>query len=166
VAVRKQIGTVFQSTHVPSGSIREIVSGNLPLEIGEVWDALDQVGLADEVDELPMGLNTILPEGGGTFSGGQRQRILIARALAAKPSVLFFDEATSALDNNSQQLVMESLNRLSVTRLVIAHRLSTIKNADKIYLLAKGVAQAAGTFDELLEKSPEFCELAKRQMVL
>ena len=73
-----------------------------------------------------MGIHTVISEGSGGLSSGQRQRLMIARALAARPKVLFFDEATSALDNRTQAAVFQNVReRLpGVTLLAIAHRLS------------------------------------------
>jgi ABC-type bacteriocin/lantibiotic exporter with double-glycine peptidase domain len=114
---------------------------------------------------MPMGMHTVLNNGGGTLSGGQRQRLLIARAIVNRPRILFFDEATSALDNHTQAVVSQSLANLQATRIVIAHRLSTIKNADKIYVLQDGRIAQEGTYDELINVEGLFADLAKRQMV-
>jgi ABC-type bacteriocin/lantibiotic exporter with double-glycine peptidase domain len=104
------------------------------------------------------------PEGAATFSGGQRQRLLIARAVAAKPRLLYFDEATSALDNRTQAHVADALTHLRAVRLVIAHRLSTIRNADRILVFEAGRIVQAGTYDELVEAPGPFARLARRQL--
>jgi ABC-type bacteriocin/lantibiotic exporter with double-glycine peptidase domain len=90
--------------------------------------------------------------------------LLISRALVLKPKFLIFDEATSALDNRTQAIVSESLDRLSVTRIVIAHRLSTIRNADRIYVIAAGQVVQQGNFDELMAKPGVFADLMSRQV--
>lgn len=113
---------------------------------------------------MPMGLHTVISEGGGGLSGGQRQRLLIARAIVHRPRILLFDEATSALDNNTQAIVSRSLEGLQATRIVIAHRLSTILNADRIFVIERGVVVQSGTYAELLEKEGLFRELARRQL--
>ena len=111
-----------------------------------------------------MGLQTVVSEGGGTLSGGQRQRVAIARALVRRPRVLIFDEATSALDNRSQAVVTESLDRLSITRIVVAHRLSTIRHADRIIVLDQGQVREEGTFDALMNSEGLFCQMMQRQI--
>ena len=116
--------------------------------------------LEEDVRKMPMGLHTIVTEGGGGFSGGQKQRILIARALISKPNIIFFDEATSALDNISQKAVSDNLDQLNCTRVVIAHRLSTIRHCDRIIVLDKGKIAEEGTFEELMEKKELFFEMA------
>ena len=119
---------------------------------------------AEEIEEMPMNMYTMISEAGGGVSGGQRQRILIARALVNKPSILLFDEATSALDNVKQRVVTENLDKLGCTRLVIAHRLSTIEHCDRIIVLDKGKIVEEGTFQSLMEKKGAFYELSKRQL--
>jgi len=113
---------------------------------------------------MPMGIHTVVSEGGSTLSGGQRQRLLIARAIASRPRILFFDEATSALDNRTQSIVSRSLEQLRATRIVVAHRLSTIIKADRIYVLDQGRVVQVGTYDELMKQEGLFAELAKRQL--
>ena len=112
-----------------------------------------------------MGLHTMLSERASTLSGGQRQRLLIARAIVARPRILFLDEATSALDNRSQEIVTESLRRLNATRIVIAHRLSTIRDADRIIVMDAGRIVESGSYEELMAQSGMFSALARRQIV-
>jgi ATP-binding cassette subfamily C protein len=125
-AIRQQIGVVLQNARIMSGDIyTNIVSSSSHLTLDDAWNAAAMAGFDGDIREMPMGMQTIISEGGGNLSGGQRQRLLIARALANKPRILFFDEATSALDNQTQEIVSCSLENLRVTRVVIAHRLST-----------------------------------------
>ena len=126
--------------------------------------AAEDAGFAEDLALFPMGLHTPLTEGASTISGGQKQRILIARALASKPRILFMDEATSALDNRTQAIVTQSLNRLSVTRVVIAHRLSTVRDADRIVVIEDGELVEQGNFEELMALDGAFARLAERQL--
>jgi len=121
-------------------------------------------GLDDDIRQMPMGMHTVISEGGTTLSGGQRQRLLIARAVVNRPRLLFFDEATSALDNRTQAIVSESLERLQATRIVVAHRLSTIMNADRIYVLDRGHVVQTGSYARLRSEGGVFAELIRRQM--
>jgi NHLM bacteriocin system ABC transporter ATP-binding protein len=163
-AVRRQMGVVLQAGRIMSGSIFENLSSGAHITLDEAWEAAHMAGLAEDIQGMPMGMHTVISEGGGNLSGGQRQRLLIARALVLKPQILLFDEATSALDNRTQAIVSDSLDRLKVTRLVIAHRLSTIRNADRIYVLDAGRLIQQGTFMELANQEGLFARLMARQM--
>ena len=116
-------------------------------------------GLAEDIRQMPMGMHTLIAESGSGFSGGQKQRLMIARAVAAKPKILFLDEATSALDNITQKIVSEALDGLKCTRIVIAHRLSTIRQCDRIVVLDGGRITEDGTYEELIAKNGFFAEL-------
>jgi len=164
-AVRKQIGVVMQNSRVMGGDIYSNIVGATGLTLDDAWAAARNAALDGDIEAMPMGMHTVIAQGGGTLSGGQKQRLLIARALAADPRVVFFDEATSALDNVTQATVSESLESLRVTRVVIAHRLSTIRHADKIIVLERGKVVQMGKFEELVAVEGPFQRLAKRQMV-
>ncbi|MBN1219847.1 MAG: NHLP bacteriocin export ABC transporter permease/ATPase subunit [Anaerolineae bacterium] len=162
--VRHQIGTVLQQGQLMPGDVFTNIVGTSPLTIDDAWEAARMAGLEEDIKQLPMGMHTVVGEGGGTFSGGQRQRLVIARAIVNKPRILFFDEATSALDNRTQTIVSQSLERLQATRVVIAHRLSTIINADRICVLMNGQIVQQGAYQELIDQPGPFAELAKRQL--
>jgi len=164
-SVRQQIGTVLQNSRIMSGDIlHNIIGASADLAIDDAWKAAEMAGLAEDIREMPMGMFTLISEGGTTISGGQRQRLLIARALVNRPRILYFDEATSALDNRTQDIVGRSLERMNATRLVIAHRLSTIANADRIIVMDKGRIVEQGSYDELLSLGKAFADLARRQL--
>jgi len=164
-AVRRQVGTVLQNGRLNAGNILMNISQNSKVTHGEVTEALADAGMTDDVQQMPMGLHTMISEGGGNLSGGQRQRLLIARALVARPKIVMFDEATSALDNKTQAIVSQSLDRRKVTRVVIAHRLSTIRHADQIYVLERGQIVQKGSFEALSREEGLFKELISRQMI-
>ncbi len=162
-AVRRQIGVVTQEGRIMAGSLFESICCGGLNTMDEAWEAARAAGLAEDIEAMPMGMHTVVSEGGGNLSGGQRQRLLIARALVLKPSILIFDEATSALDNRTQAIVTESLNRLKATRIVVAHRLSTIRNANRIYVIEKGRVVQQGRFEELANEPGLFSRLVSRQ---
>ncbi len=137
-SIRKRIGVVLQADGVMPGSILENIRGAGQYSIKEVERAVEIADLSEDIRLLPMGLNTIIPHGGGSFSGGQMQRILIARAVVGNPRVLIMDEATSALDAISQEKISNALDQLSCTRIVIAHRLSTLRGANRIFEFRNG----------------------------
>ena len=163
-SLRRQIGTVMQDGKLFSGSIFENIVISAPtLGMKEAWEAAEIAGIADDIRDMPMGMHTVLQEGGGSISGGQRQRLMIARAIAPKPKILMFDEATSALDNITQRKVSEALDGMKCTRIVIAHRLSTIRHCDRILVLDGGKIAEDGTYEELIAKGGLFAELVARQ---
>jgi ABC-type multidrug transport system fused ATPase/permease subunit len=122
-----------------------------------------QSQLSHFVESLPLGLESIVGERGVRISGGQRQRIGIARSLYARPSLLILDEATSALDNETELRISETIESLhgTLTMIVVAHRLSTIRKCDRILFLESGAVRDIGSFDELVERDPEFASLAR-----
>ena len=163
-SLRQKIGTCLQSGSLFPGDIFSNITITAPWSTrDDAWEAARLAGIAQDIEALPMGMNTLISEGGGGLSGGQKQRLLIARALLNKPSILFFDEATSALDNVSQKMVSDNLDQMGCTRIVIAHRLSTIRHCDRIIVLEKGHIAEEGTFEELKEKGGLFAEMIKRQ---
>jgi ABC-type bacteriocin/lantibiotic exporter with double-glycine peptidase domain len=163
--LRRQIGYVGQDSRLSPGSILDNILDGRPAAAPEAWEAARLAGLVEEIDAMPMGMQTLVGEGGQNISGGQRQRILIARAVMARPRILIFDEATSALDNRVQALVQRGLAELPTTRIVVAHRLSTIGDVDRMYVLAKGRLVEAGSPAELLAQGGVFAALAGRQRV-
>jgi NHLM bacteriocin system ABC transporter ATP-binding protein len=163
-AVRRQLGVVLQNGRLMSAPIFENIASGANITLDEAWEAARMSGLADDLSAMPMGMHTVVSEGGGNLSGGQRQRLLIARALVLKPRILLFDEATSALDNKTQAIVSESLDKLHVTRIAIAHRLSTIRNAHRIYVLQAGRVVQQGTFSQLAAQQGLFAQLMARQI--
>ena len=164
-SVRRQIGVVMQNGQLLPGTIFSNIVGSLPLTIDDAWEAARLVGLAQDIKEMPMGMHTIVNDGGTVFSGGQRQRLLIARSLVQRPRIVVFDEATSSLDNETQAIVTETLAAMKATRILVAHRLSTIRHADRILVLENGVIAEEGSYEELMAMKGLFFQLAERQQL-
>ena len=163
-SLRKHIGVVIQNGQLFQGDIFSNITISAPqLSLEEAWEAAEIAGIAQDIRDMPMGMQTMISEGQGGISGGQKQRLMIARAIAPKPQILIFDEATSALDNKTQKQVSEALDKLKCTRIIIAHRLSTIRNCDRILVMDHGMIIEEGKYEELIAKGEFFSELVARQ---
>jgi ABC-type multidrug transport system fused ATPase/permease subunit len=160
--LRNQIAYVLQETVLFRGTVAEnIAYGRGSATRDEIVEVAKLANADEFIAKMPHGYDTMVGDRGDTLSGGQRQRIGIARALIRNNPILILDEPTAALDTESEQLVMEALERLMKGRTVItiAHRLSTIRNSDKIVVLKGGVVAEEGTHDELMAKSGVYAEL-------
>lgn len=154
-SLRRKMAVVSQDTFIFNTSVRNnIAYGTEGASDAEIEEVTLLANAWEFIQEMPEGFDTKLGDRGVRLSGGQRQRIAIARALLRNPDILILDEATSALDSQSERLIQESLEKLSVGRTVIAiaHRLSTIVRADKVVVLEQGQIIEQGNYQELLEK--------------
>jgi ABC-type sulfate/molybdate transport systems ATPase subunit len=99
--------------------------------------------------------------------GGQKQRIAIARAYLLNPQILLLDESTSALDRESEKLIQDALDEISLNRTVvtIAHRLTTIQNSDCIFVLDRGTVVESGSHQDLMSKQGQYYNYVKKQQV-
>lgn len=151
--LRQHIGFVLQDTVLFRGTVREnIAYGHPRATEDEIVQAAKLANAHEFISRMAHGYDSQVGERGLTLSGGQRQRIGIARAIIRDNPILILDEPTAALDTESEQLVVEALERLMKGRTVItiAHRLSTIRDADNIIVLKDGVVAENGTHEQLL----------------
>jgi subfamily B ATP-binding cassette protein MsbA len=164
--LRKQIGFVLQDTVLFYGSIHDNIAYGRPGATDDEIMAAAKMANADEfINRMPHGYETLVGERGLTLSGGQRQRIGIARAIIRNAPILILDEPTAALDAESEQVVMDALEKLmkGKTVITIAHRLSTIREADKIFVIKDGRVEEEGTHESLIEKDGLYAELYHMQ---
>ncbi|MBD3671145.1 MAG: lipid A export permease/ATP-binding protein MsbA [Gammaproteobacteria bacterium] len=166
-SLRDHIALVSQEVVLFNDTVRNnIAYGTLnERSDAEIIQAATAAHVMEYVDKLPLGLDTVVGEGGALLSGGQRQRLAIARALLKDAPILILDEATSALDNESERAIQAALAELMKgrTTLVIAHRLSTIEGADKIVVMDHGTIVETGTHKQLIEQGGYYAELYKMQ---
>jgi ABC-type multidrug transport system fused ATPase/permease subunit len=165
LSLRHEIAMVSDDAFLFSATLRENIAYADPSASDEqVVEAARRAGLAELVDDLPDGYDTLVGERGLTLSGGQRQRVAIARALLAAPRILILDDATSSVDATTESRIKEALREVMAgrTTFVIAHRLSTIALADEIVVLEEGRIAARGTHEELLDTSSLYAEIAEK----
>lgn len=157
-AWQAHVAHVPQAIFLADSSIEENIAFGVPkneIDFQRVRQAARQAQIADIIEAWPEQYQTFVGERGIRLSGGQRQRIGIARALYKQADVIIFDEATSALDNETEQAVMQAIERLSdnLTILIIAHRLSTLKNCTQIVEMGDGGIKRIGTYQEIVTNS-------------
>jgi subfamily B ATP-binding cassette protein MsbA len=164
--LRQQIGFVLQDTVLFYGSIHDNIAYGRPGATEEEIKTAAKLADAEEfILKMPHGYDTLVGERGLTLSGGQRQRIGIARAIIRNAPILILDEPTASLDAESEQVVMDALQRLmqGKTVITIAHRLSTIRDADTIFVIKDGTVVEEGTHEALLSKGKIYAELYHKQ---
>ena len=165
-ALRRRIIMVPQSVYVFSGTVRDnLMIADPDATDAELYEALEQVRLADWVRSQPEGLDAPVGDAGGRLSGGQRQKIGIARALLCRAEYIIFDEATSSVDEENEREIWDCIGRLAETRtlIIISHRLSTIRNADVIYLIENGRVRESGSHDQLMALGGVYSQLVSQQ---
>ena len=103
----------------------------------EIEEACRQGGILEVIRELPEGFDTVIGENGSIFSGGQRQRLILAKAFLKDPKIFLFDEATSALDHQTEEMVNENIERISLDKTVIlvAHKENSFRVCDRLVRL-------------------------------
>ena len=166
-SLRSAIAVVPQDCVLFNDSLRENIRYGRPSATdSDIQQAVNAAHLAEFVERLPDGLNTLVGERGLKISGGERQRVAIARAVLKQAHILIFDEATSSLDSHSEQAVLKAFKALAgrQTTLVIAHRLSTIIDADQIIVMHAGNVVEQGTHSALLDAAGKYAALWRAQL--
>jgi ATP-binding cassette subfamily B protein len=156
--LRTHIAMAFEDATLFSASVRDNVLLGAPDKTDAALDEALEIAQAGFVYDLPDGVETKIGEEGLSLSGGQRQRLALARAVAAKPSVLVLDDPLSALDVDTEALVESALRTVltKTTALIVAHRPSTVQLADRVALLQDGEIVAFGTHTQLLQSSEHY----------
>lgn len=166
IEYRSGISYVPQQPFLIDGTLAENVGfGETDLDRAWVEECLQRAGLAEFLQTLPQGIDTLSGDLGGRFSGGQKQRIAIARALYKKPKLLVLDEATSGLDNDMAQKMGQLFEELSsdIIVLFITHQCALLENASEIFVMRDGSVCERGTWKQLVNKEGAFVELLRDQ---
>ncbi len=165
--LREHIGFVPQDAFLFSDTIKNNIKfGKEKATDEEVYEASKNAVVHDNIIGFSKGYDTILGERGITLSGGQKQRVSIARAIIKKPSILLFDDCLSAVDTETEEEILQNLNKISKgkTTFIVSHRVSTTKNADKIIVLEDGEITQQGTHNQLINVSGYYKELYLKQL--
>jgi ABC-type multidrug transport system fused ATPase/permease subunit len=135
---RKLFGYLSQETFLFNATLRDNLLISQPNATDyEISNALLRSGLAYEISNNVLALNTIVGENGRNLSGGQRQRLSLAMVLIKNPKVLILDEPTSALDESADKALWKIIESLSteLTIVVVTHRLKYVKDSFNIIKL-------------------------------
>lgn len=149
----KNIAYVFQDSFIFNDTIENnIRMGNENASFEKIKAAARAANIADTIDALPDGYNTVVTDSSG-LSGGEKQRIAIARAILKNAPIVVLDEATAYADAENEAKIQKAFSRLSEgkTVIMIAHRLKTIRNADNILVMNEGRLEASGSHEELMQ---------------
>ncbi len=181
--LRGAIGFVPQEPFLFSDTIGENIAfgvqppgtdaeGGRPNESVQAFDARIRAAAAiarldKDAETFPRGYETMVGERGITLSGGQKQRTALARALMVDPRLLILDDALSAVDTYTEEEILSGLREImrQRTSLIVSHRVSTVRDADRIFVLARGRIVEAGRHEELVALGGLYATLHRRQLL-
>lgn len=164
--IRHHFGLVVQDPIIFYGTIaHNIGMFNDRVDQSTIRQAAQLVNADKFIEQLPKKYQTTLSEGGSNLSMGQRQLIAFARIMARHPQLLILDEATANIDSQTEEMITQSINKMSKqqTTIAIAHRLSTISDADKILVLRNGQIIERGKHPELMQQNGYYAKLVRLQ---
>ena len=163
--LRQHLGIVFQDSALFNLSLRQNISFGQELPQTDVDLAIATAELTDFVAALPEGLETMVSERGTSLSGGQKQRVMLARALAAKPKILYLDDFTARVDVLTEKKILANIakNYPDLTLVSVTQKVAAAEAYDQIVLLMEGEVLMTGTHSELLRKSPEYSQIVDSQ---
>ena len=165
VALHAETAIVFQDSIMFNLSVRENIAFGQGTTAETINKAIETAELADFVDDLPQGLDTMISERGTTLSGGQKQRIMLARALAIDPRILFLDDFTARVDAATEAKILSNIekNYPGLTLISVTQKVRSVEHFEKILLLMEGEVLAQGTHRELSDSSPEYVQIIESQ---
>lgn len=169
---REKLGVVFQDYQIYAGTLREnIVMNDTEVSDDALRQVLEEADFTNKLDKLEAGLDTELTREfsneGTMLSGGEAQKVAISRMFlkGEERKIAILDEPSSALDPIAEYTLNQNMmeNAKDSTIIFISHRLSTTRDADKIYMFAKGRIVEQGTHDELMAMQGEYAKMFIKQ---
>ncbi len=164
-SLHKQIGFVFQDSILFNLSLRANIAFSDTVDEAALHKAIVTAELADFIEALPQGLETIVSERGTSLSGGQKQRIMLARALALEPKLLLLDDFTARVDTKTERTILQNISTYypDITLVSVTQKIASVEHYDQIVLLMEGEVLATGTHQQLLHTSPEYAQIFASQ---
>ena len=165
--LRSSIGLVPQRAFLFAGTVASNLRyGKADATDDELWAALEIAQARDFVRAMPLGLDSVIAQGGTNVSGGQRQRLAIARAVVKTPDIYLFDDSFSALDYDTDARLRAALSAVTArcAVIIVAQRISTIRNAERIVVLDQGTVVGTGTHAVLMSSCGTYRQIVLSQL--
>lgn len=165
-SVRQNMAVVWQESFVLNDTIRaNLLMARPDATETQIIEACQRSHAWEFIETLPDGLESVLGAGGTELSGGQKQRLAIAQAFLRDAPILILDEASSALDSQSEQVIVQALDKLRTNRttLLIAHRYSSIRSANRVIYFENDGTLSIGQHEELIASHSSYREAVEWQ---
>lgn len=167
--IKELFSPVFQDYRLFATSIKENISMGYKISDNIIWNALDELGLKQIVEQSHNKLETEvtkeLNQDGLLMSGGQNQKLSLARAFASNSPIIVLDEPTASLDVKTEQAIYHRIHNdmKDKTVIFVSHRITSAIQADKIVVIDKGSIVEMGTHEELMKLKGVYCTLFNAQ---